>query len=335
MTNLYEVLEICLQDIEQGADIETVLFRYPDLAEELRPILETSMDAGNIAVPPPSIDVVQRNRAKILQHASQMREAKAKSSQRSWFVSLRRLAVTLAVVAALFVSSTGLVRAASTTLPGDHLYPVKRTWEDMLVAFTFNVQQRDALEVEHENERLQELQELFAEKRSAPVDFSGSVTSQSGTEWVISGVTVMISAQTEIRDQGIGVGSPVRVKGQTQSTNIVLAERIELLPSSAILPDSGEEPELKQEDHEEATPQIKDNSGQGSERETQAVEEMKTPEPEATKESVNDGSNDASQASATEVSPNSDSTPDGGSHDSTDSSGGGPHSGSGDSGNDH
>jgi hypothetical protein len=78
MTNLYEVLEICLQDIEQGADIETVLFRYPDLAEELRPILETSMDAGNIAVPPPSIDVVQRNRAKVLQHAAQMREARAK-----------------------------------------------------------------------------------------------------------------------------------------------------------------------------------------------------------------------------------------------------------------
>ena len=344
MTNLYEVLEICLQDIEQGADIETVLFRYPDLAEELRPILETSMDAGNIAVPPPSIDVVQRNRAKVLQHAAQMREARARSSQRIWFVSLRRLAVTLAVVATLFVSGTGLVRAASTTLPGDHLYPVKRTWEDMLVAFTFNVQQRDALEVEHENERLQELQELFAEKRSAPVDFSGSVTSQSGTEWVISGVTVMISAQTEMRDQGIVVGSPVRVKGQTQSTNIVLAERIELLPSSAILPDKGDEPELKQEDREPATPQIEDNSGHGSEGETQAVEEIKTPEPgsEATNEPVNDGSNIASHDSGTEVSPNSSSnsvsTPDGSSHDSTDSSGGGTHSGSGgsgDSGNDH
>src|SRR5690349_19892239 len=261
MTNLYEVLEICLQDIEQGADIETVLFRYPDFAEELRPILQASVDAGNIAVATPAMDVVQRNRAKVLQYASQMREAKARSSQRFWFASFRRLAVTLAVVAVVFVSGTGLVRAASTTLPGDQLYPVKRTWEDMLVAFTFNGQQRDALEVEHENERLQELQELFAERRSAPVDFSGAVTRQSGTEWVISGVTVMISAQTEIRDQGIGVGSPVRVKGQTQSNNVVSAERIELLPSNAILPDVGDKSESETENHGSATPQIEDNSG--------------------------------------------------------------------------
>lgn len=338
MTNLYEALEICLQDIDQGADIETVLFRYPDLAEELRPILEASVDVGNLAVPPPSFDVVRRNRAKVLQHAAQMREAKAKSSQRIWFVSLRRLAVTLAVVAALFVSSTGLVRAASTTLPGDQLYPVKRTWEDMLVAFTFNVQQRDALEVEHENERLQELQELFAEKRSAQVDFSGPVTSQNGSEWVISGVTVMISAQTEIRDQGIVVGSPVRVKGQTQSTNVVLAERIELLPSNAILPDKGDEPELNRQDVEEPTPQIEDNSGKGSDGETQGAETIKTPEPE----SVNEGSNNPGEAASTEVNPTSGSTSDGshdgGSHNSTDSSGGGSNSGSGgskDGGNDH
>jgi hypothetical protein len=46
MNKLYEVLEICLQEIEQGVDIDTVLFRYPDLADELRPILEASVNAG-------------------------------------------------------------------------------------------------------------------------------------------------------------------------------------------------------------------------------------------------------------------------------------------------
>ncbi|HSA99020.1 MAG TPA: hypothetical protein VLE49_00105, partial [Anaerolineales bacterium] len=132
MNNLYEALEICLQDIEQGADIDTVLFRYPDLADELRPILEASGNASSLAVPAPSVEVVRRNRAKVLQRAAQMRESK-RSSRRVWFVSLRRVVVTLSVVTVLFVSGTGLVRAASTTLPGDHLYPVKRTWEDVLV----------------------------------------------------------------------------------------------------------------------------------------------------------------------------------------------------------
>jgi len=130
MNNLYETLEICLQDIEQGADIDTVLFRYPELADELRPILEASVNARRMEVAPPPVEVVRRNRAKVLQHAAQLREAKVKSpSRRIWLASLRRVAVTLAVVATLFVSGTGLVRAASATLPGDNLYPVKRTWE--------------------------------------------------------------------------------------------------------------------------------------------------------------------------------------------------------------
>src|SRR5512147_3238850 len=125
MNNLYEVLEVCLQEIEKGADIETVLFRYPDLADELRPILEGSIRARSMAITAPSAEVVRRNRARVLQHAAQMSEAKARSSQRIWAVSLRRLAVTLVVVAALFISGTSLVSAASTTLPGDNLYPVK------------------------------------------------------------------------------------------------------------------------------------------------------------------------------------------------------------------
>lgn len=282
MNNLYEALEICLQDIEQGADIETALFRYPDLADELRPILETSVNARKMAVPAPSNEVVQRNRAKVLQHAAQMREVKVNSSQRIWFASFRRLAVTLAVLAVLFISGTSLVRAASTTLPGDNLYPVKRTWEDVLLAFTFNVQQRDALEVEHENERLHELQELFAEGRSAEVDFAGSVTKQNGNEWIVSNVPVMVSAQTEIRGGSITIGSAVRVKGKTQGNGVVSAERIELLPAGAKLPDIGDEPEVEQEKNEGPNQENEDNSNSGrdSGEESPTAEETKTPEPE-------------------------------------------------------
>jgi hypothetical protein len=281
MNNLYEVLDMCLQELEQGSDIETVLFRYPDLADELRPILETSVDARKMAVPAPADEVVRRNRSRVLQYAAQMREAKANPSRRIWFTSLRRLAVTLAVLAVLFAGGTGLVQAASTTLPGDNLYPVKRTWEDVLVAFTFNVQQRDALEVEHENERLQEVQELFAEGRSAKVDFAGLVTSQNGSEWVVSTVPVVVSTQTEIRgDQGIGVGSAVRVKGQTQGNNVVLAERIELLSSGAKLPEVPDEPEIEQENPEGSNQQNEDNSGPGSEGEIPTVEETKGAETE-------------------------------------------------------
>ena len=72
--NLYDILEICLQEIENGVDIEVILARYPEFAEELRPILQASMNAKQMAASEPSSEVVRRNRAKLLQHAAQMRE---------------------------------------------------------------------------------------------------------------------------------------------------------------------------------------------------------------------------------------------------------------------
>ncbi|HMB22831.1 MAG TPA: DUF5667 domain-containing protein, partial [Anaerolineales bacterium] len=296
MNNLYEALQVCLEAIERGADIDTVLSRYPDLADELRPILEASRNASSLTVPVPTTEVVRRNRAKVLQRAAQMRESK-RSSRRIWFASLRRVAVTLAVVAILFVSGTGLVRAASTTLPGDQLYPVKRTWEDVLVLLTFNSQQREALEVEHENERHLELKELFAEGRSAEVEFAGQVTSQNGNDWVVSGVPVLISAQTEIRDQGIVIGSAVQVEGRTQSNGAVVAEKVELLPPGGQLPDVEEKHEYEGE-HDEGDQEMEESSGKGPESEAPKVEVTAVPDSGSEQEntSVEDGSGKSSDS---------------------------------------
>ncbi|HEY5729806.1 MAG TPA: DUF5667 domain-containing protein, partial [Anaerolineales bacterium] len=264
MNRLYETLEICLNEIEQGAGVDAVLLRYPAHADELRPILETSMQAKTMAVPEPSEEVVQRNRAKLLQHAAQMRESKiAPVSRRIWSAPLRRALITLMMVTLLFVSGTGLVRASSKTLPGDDLYSVKRTWENLLVFFTFDVDERDTLELEHENERLEELRELIAQGRSAKVDFAGDVTRQNGTEWRVSGITVIISPETRLPAQQVGVGAAVRVRGQVQGSSVAAAQ-IELLPPGSRLPEvEDDELEIEEEEHEEADQEIEDGSDTG------------------------------------------------------------------------
>jgi len=203
-----------------------------------------------------------------------MREAKALSARRLWSVPLRRALVTLMVVGVLFISSTGLVRAASTTLPGDNLYPVKRTWEDVNILFTFNVQTREALEVEHENERLDELKNVFAAGRSVPVDFSGLVTRQNADLWLVAGVPVAVSGQTELPTQSIVVGNAIHVVGMTQKDGAVLAQRIELLSAGTPLPevrdDNSFEPE--QENSGESNQAGEDNSGEGSGTATPKIE---------------------------------------------------------------
>lgn len=285
MNNLYDVLEICLQEIETGADVDTVLFRYPEYAEELRPILEASVKAKSIASPEPSTDVMRRNRARVLQHAAQMREAKVQPSRRLWSVPLRRMLVSLAVIAALFISSTGLVRAASTTLPGDNLYPVKRTWEGMRIFFTFDSMAREALEVEHENERLEELYELFARGRAAEVDFAGLVTRQNGDLWLVAKIPVIVSAQTDLHDGPVAVGDAVRVRGVSQADGTVLAERIDILDEGVALPevDDDDEPEIEIDNsgNENENESIDDNSGKGSGDKTPVVKPTETRKPQS------------------------------------------------------
>ena len=99
MNNIYDVLEICLQELENGADLETVLARYPDLANELRPILNASVMARTMAVPAPSPDAIRRGRAKLLQHASEMREAKLAPRKRMIPIFQRfAISLTLATI---------------------------------------------------------------------------------------------------------------------------------------------------------------------------------------------------------------------------------------------
>jgi hypothetical protein len=241
-----------------------------------------------MAVPAPSQDVVRRNRAKVLQRAAEMREGKGRSQERRiWSVPLRRALVTFMVVLTLFVSGTGLVGAASNTLPGDNLYPVKRTWEGIRLFFTFDLLEREALELEHENERLEELYELFAEGRSAEVDFSGYVTRHNGNEWRVSGVTVLLSTDTRLPDQPVTIGAAVRVRGWTQGDQIVHAERIELLPAGAKLPEveDDDDSEIEEENNGNSNQSIEEDSGGESDDETPKVEATKVPEPESEPES--------------------------------------------------
>jgi hypothetical protein len=249
-----EILEECLQAIEQGETIETTLIRYPEFANELRPILEAAVSAKNMAMFTVSADVAQRNRAKLLQRAAQMRDAQPAPANR-WFPSFQRLAVALAMMLLFFMSGTSLVRAASSALPGDSLYSVKRSWEDVTLFFAFDAEEHETLEIEFENERLEEINDLFTSGRSAKVDFAGIVTRQNGDGWRVANILVIVSGQTDIPEQPVDVGAAVRVTGITKGDGIVLAEQIELLPAGVPLPEvEDDQPEIEAEEPE-VTPQ--------------------------------------------------------------------------------
>jgi len=180
---IYDILEASLQDLENGVDLKTILARYPKFAEELRPILKSSLQAKQMSAPAPSREAVVRGRARLMQKVAEAREGKIAPRKRV-IPFFQRLAISLTVTATLLLSGTSLVGASSTALPGQNLYPVKRGWEDVRLFFTFNEEQRDSLEHKFEGERLHEVNELLSEDEHSSVDFYGTFTIRNGVDYV-------------------------------------------------------------------------------------------------------------------------------------------------------
>lgn len=255
---LYDALEICLREIENGVTLENVLARFPDLAAELRPILKASVKARKLNMASaPSPEAIRRGRAKLLQRASEMREAKV-APRRRVIPIFQRLALSLGLTATFLLSGTGLVGASATALPGENLYPVKRTWEDLQLFFIFDKDARDAVQSQFETERLHEVNELLAEGRHEVIQFAGVFMQVNGMNYV-SGVTVVVPATLQIPENG----TAVIATGRTNAQGFVELESLELLPDGVFVP-VGQPVEVESESDSDSNSNSELNSNEDS-----------------------------------------------------------------------
>jgi hypothetical protein len=246
---LYHALDACLRALEEGETVDAALARFPDLQADLRPLLDASLHARTLGGAPVPSNIQRLGRARLLQRAAEMRETK-RAPRRTWLYNFRPLAVALTLLI-IFFTSTGLVRASSGALPGDGLYPVKRTWESMQIFFAFNETEREGLELEHENERLHEIDELLAEGREEPVTFSGYVTAQDGDLWTVAGVPVRVSSQTRLPGQPVETGAGIKVTGRTDAQGFLIAQSVDVLPAGTVIPPIDDDSHEEEEDNDE------------------------------------------------------------------------------------
>ncbi len=232
---LYDALEVCIKALETGAEIEAVLKLYPQMADELRPILEAMIQAQSLSATSVPEDAIRRGRAHVLGHAAEMRESSRRPRGGVGFV-FRRLATSLALSFVLLLSVTGIVNASSGSLPGDNLYPIKRTWEDVRLWFTFSPEGREELESEYEQERLDEIDELLVDGREETIAFYGIITAQDGDYWLVSGVPVQITAGTQLPAKPVAIGAPVTVVGSTNAQGFIEAQMVGALDPGVSLP---------------------------------------------------------------------------------------------------
>ena len=159
------------------SSIESILFRYPELVDILRPELETAMLLERVRSQfSPSPGFVKRSKARLMERIEQEaaypqaayhhvatgnggRARAAKSAGQSW---MWRFAAMAAVLMLLFVSFTGTVYAARDTVPGDGLYGFKRWTEETTYSLTSDLSQQARLRLAFSSRRLEEANQLLS-----------------------------------------------------------------------------------------------------------------------------------------------------------------------------
>jgi hypothetical protein len=165
-----EVLEICLEGLDAGQGVAELLRRYPEHAEELKPLLEAAVwFGGQAAALEPRAGFISASRKRVEQQVA----ALPAPSTGNWLQTMLgglgsgwRIAVQAAIVVVmlvcLVVGSSGIAYASQNALPGDALYPVKLGLERVELLVTLDPQEDIRLHMQFSQLRLAEMQRLLA-----------------------------------------------------------------------------------------------------------------------------------------------------------------------------
>jgi hypothetical protein len=252
------LLAECLDRLEEGESLQSILDTNPQQANRLKPLLKAAFVSRSLPKPEPSPEAVQSGKIRLLAEVDSLRlenkfsKNRTKSADARYtgrllekihsFIEKENIDMKLVPRLAIYVLITALVggffsiSASASSLPGDPLYGLKLGWEQAQMVFTFDNDAQAELEEEFETERLYELEELLEEGREEEIEFSGIIEEIGTSAWLISGITVQIDQDTEL-EGNLEVGTLVEVEALTQEDGSLLALEI----SAELDDDSGDD----------------------------------------------------------------------------------------------
>ena len=164
-------LNTCLDRLHAGERLEDCLASYPSHAERLATLLRMATALQTPDGPNMSPEGLDAGEARLLARAAQLRHRRTsqlaldrRRSVAGLLTGARRLVVaTLAGVFLLcLVLSAGTVSAASASLPGSPLYPVKRATEEFVSSVAPTPQLQVRAHLTWADRRLREIESLVA-----------------------------------------------------------------------------------------------------------------------------------------------------------------------------
>ena len=164
------ILNECLQELETGQPLDTILERYPEEADELRPLLLTAQNLKAVPIARPRSHVQQAGWQRFLGEAIALRRARERRPVFSlWRPLLRPVAVAASLVLTLFFLGGGAtVYAASNSLPDSPLYPLKLATEEARLWIVFDEDDRAGILLDQSETRMTEIRKLV--QQGKPVE---------------------------------------------------------------------------------------------------------------------------------------------------------------------
>jgi hypothetical protein len=222
------VLNICLDRLQEGDTPQACLASYPSHASRLAPLLRVAALLETPDIEPMPAKDFRAGQARFLAHAAQLRARRQQVSAprpggilSNLLGSTRRLVVASMVSVLLLcgVLSAGTVSAASASLPGSRLYPVKRTAEALVSSVAFTPRLQTRVHLAWADRRLREVEALMA--RDGVADEAALAALEQETEQALA------AAEQADPDQLIVVVT------HTQQQQEVLGQLLDKAPPAA------------------------------------------------------------------------------------------------------
>lgn len=245
-SDLFTILDECVSRLRRGEAPEACLADYPAHAGELAPDLALSADLLQLSLLEPPADAA----ASGYQQMMAAFDAQEKRPQVAGLPPLldrflerfldrllsplRRPRIGLglpllrtAAIAVMLVIAAGsfVITAAADTLPGDVLYPVKRSWENTRLALTVDESSRQTLQTELEQRRRAEVRAVLDLRKPVIVEFKGILESAAAELWLVDGLDLHLTADTRI-EGAIDVGQKISVRAQVRDDGSLEALKI-------------------------------------------------------------------------------------------------------------
>jgi hypothetical protein len=238
-----EAFSEAVELLRAGGSIDAFLKEHPEQSSELPALLNVvaTVRAGRAVSPrPPEIAAASRERFMDAARRTVVAPAPRPLGFAAWWAALfgsfagpRRLPYAMAallVIVLLFgLSTTRVITASASALPGEPLYRVKRASEQVQLLLARDQSARQAFEQSFADRRIQEVQMITQLRRPVTsMTIDGLLEALSDAEWQVAGLRIGITPQTRINGEAeVGAQVSGEVQAPGDGTLIALALNVQ------------------------------------------------------------------------------------------------------------